>query len=74
MSNSEEAGLIGTEAVVTHPTRGADGPGEVTVRQGGGTEVYIAWSENPLPKGTPVVIYQTRGARTVDVEPLTAGS
>jgi membrane protein implicated in regulation of membrane protease activity len=73
-AKSEEASVIGTEAVVTHPTRGADGPGEVTVRQGGGTEVYIAWSEQPLPKGTPVVIYQTRGARTVDVEPLTAGS
>jgi membrane protein implicated in regulation of membrane protease activity len=62
--------VIGMEAVVTHPTRGADGPGEITVAQGGGSEVYIAWSQEPLPKGTPVVIYQTRGARTVDVEPL----
>ena len=67
--------VIGTEAVVTHPTRGQDGPGEVTVEQGGGTEIYIAWSTDPLSRGTPVVIYATRGARTVDVEPLTsAGS
>jgi hypothetical protein len=63
--------VVGTEAIVTQATRGAEGPGEITVQQGGGAEVYIAWSEEPLPKGTLVVIYQTRGARTVDVEPLT---
>jgi hypothetical protein len=67
--------VIGAEAVVTFPTRGQDGPGEVTVQQGGGTEVYIAYSADPLPMDTPVVIYEIRGPRTVDVEPLpTAGS
>ena len=64
-------GVVGAQAVVTFPTRGADGPGEVTVEQGGGTEVYIAWSAEPLAKGTPVVIYAIRGARDVDVEPIT---
>ncbi len=62
--------MIGTQAVVTLATRGQAGPGEVVVEQGGGTEVYIAWSSDPLPKGTPVVIFGTRGARNVDVEPL----
>jgi hypothetical protein len=63
--------VIGTQGVVTLATRGQAGPGEVVVEQGGGTEVYIAWSTEPLPKGTQVVIYGTRGARNVDVEPLT---
>jgi membrane protein implicated in regulation of membrane protease activity len=65
--------MIGQQAVVTQATRGPGGPGEVTIAQGGGTEVYIAWSTEPLPKGTPVVIYAIRGARTVDVESLTSG-
>ena len=56
--------------MVTLATRGQAGPGEVVVAQGGGTEVYIAWSTEPLPKGTPVVIYGTRGARNVEVEPV----
>jgi hypothetical protein len=66
--------VIGMQAIVITPTRGKDGAGEVTVEQGGGTEIYLAWSEHPLPKGTPVVIYATRGARNVDVEPLNSGS
>jgi hypothetical protein len=48
-------------------TRGPDGPGEVLVRMRGGTEAYLAWSEQPLPKGTTVLVFNSRGARTVDV-------
>jgi hypothetical protein len=48
-------------------TRGADGPGEVVVRVRGGTEVYIAWSDVPLPRGATVLVCATRGERALDV-------
>jgi hypothetical protein len=57
-------GCIGTLEVAT---RGPAGPGEVIVRMRGGTEAYLAWSEEPLARGTPVVVYGSRGGRTVDV-------
>jgi hypothetical protein len=48
-------------------TRGPDGPGEVLVKMRGGTEAYLAWSEEPLPRGTSVLVFNSRGGRTVDV-------
>ena len=33
----------------------------------GGTEAYLAWSEEPLPKGAQVMVFNSRGERTVDV-------
>jgi hypothetical protein len=33
----------------------------------GGSEAYIAWSEEPLPKGATVLVIDSRGSRTVDV-------
>lgn len=65
---SDEA-LIGARGTLTLPTRGKDGPGEVEVRAGGGSETYIAHSDEPLTKGTAVVIYDTRAGRHVDVAP-----
>jgi hypothetical protein len=63
---SDEA-LIGCIGVLTVATRGADGPGEVHCPVRGGTESFIAWSPEPLPKGTNVLIIESRGHRTVDV-------
>lgn len=48
-------------------TRGADGPGEVLVKVRGGTEAYLAWSEQPLSADTSVIVFNSRGERTVDV-------
>jgi hypothetical protein len=48
-------------------TRGSAGPGEVLVKMRGGTEAYLAWSEQPLPKGAKVLVWGSRGQRTVDV-------
>ena len=48
-------------------TRGLDGPGEVLVAMRGGTEAYLAWSEEPLAKGTSVLVFNSRGERTIDV-------
>jgi hypothetical protein len=56
--------LVGLEAMVTTPTRGADGPGEVDIPFKG---VYIAYSEESLSRGTRVVVYQELGARKVRV-------
>jgi hypothetical protein len=48
-------------------TRGADGPGEALISVRGGTEAYLAWSEEPLARDTPVLVFNSRGERTVDV-------
>jgi hypothetical protein len=58
---------IGCVGVLILGTRGADGPGEVLVRVRGGTETYLAWSEEPLAKDTNVLVIDSRGARAVDV-------
>jgi hypothetical protein len=58
---------VGCFGQLTVATRGADGPGEVLVRMRGGTEAYLAWSEQPLPRGTSVLVFNSRGERTVDV-------
>jgi hypothetical protein len=39
----------------------------VLVKMRGGTEAYLAWSEQPLSRGTTVLVFNTRGERTVDV-------
>jgi hypothetical protein len=59
--------LIGKIGVLTVATRGSAGPGEVQVRVRGGTEAFIAWSPDPLPKGTSVLVIESRGHRAVDV-------
>ncbi len=68
---------IGCIGVVTVATRGQAGPGEVLVKIRGGTEAFIAWSPDPLPKGTTVLVIEERGTRTVDVsawtDPLDSG-
>jgi hypothetical protein len=57
-------GLIGSLAVAT---RGTQGAGEVVLTLRGATETYLAWSAEPLPKRTRVLVIAERGARTVDV-------
>jgi hypothetical protein len=62
---------IGCEGVITVATRGSAGPGEVLVKIRGGSEAFIAWSPEPLAKGTNVLVIHERGARTVDVSAWT---
>jgi hypothetical protein len=64
---ARETSLIGCIGVLTIATRGEAGPGEVLVKIRGGSEAYIAWSPAPLPKGTSVLVIESRGNRTVDV-------
>lgn len=58
---------IGCIGVLTVRTRGKDGPGEVHIKIRGGSESFLAWSEEPLPKGATVLVTDSRGARAVDV-------
>jgi hypothetical protein len=58
---------IGRLGILTVGTRGPAGPGEVLVKIRGGSESFLAWSDDPLPKGATVLIIESRGARAVDV-------
>jgi membrane protein implicated in regulation of membrane protease activity len=63
---TEAIGCVGTLVVAT---RGEGGAGEVLLTVRGSKEVYLAWSVEPLPKGTKVLVIDVRGARAVVVEP-----
>jgi membrane protein implicated in regulation of membrane protease activity len=71
MSDVSEIGCVGSLIVAT---RGVEGAGEVLLNVRGGKEAYLAWSEQPLPKGTDVLVIDVRGARTVVVEPWPGSS
>jgi membrane protein implicated in regulation of membrane protease activity len=61
--------VIGCVGSLVVATRGDAGAGEVLLNVRGSKEAYLAWSDHPLPKGTEVLVIDTRGARTVVVEP-----
>jgi membrane-bound ClpP family serine protease len=63
--------LIGAIGVVIVPTRGEAGPGEVLIKIRGGSEAYIAWSDEPILRGATVLVINNRGTRTVDVSAWT---
>lgn len=66
-----DTSVIGCLGPLIVATRGAEGPGEVLLNVRGSREAYLAWSEEPLPKGTEVLVIDTRGPLTVDVEAWT---
>ncbi|HKN55253.1 MAG TPA: hypothetical protein VJX66_22345 [Amycolatopsis sp.] len=59
----------GCTGVLVVGTRGSSGPGEVLIKIRGGSETFLAWSDTELPKGTTVLVVESRGRRTVDVVP-----
>lgn len=59
--------IVGCTGNIITATRGTDGPGEVEVLKHG---THVAWSKDPLPRGTQVLIINTKGLRTVYVEPF----
>ena len=61
--------VVGCVGSVIVATRGEAGAGEVLLNVGGSKEAYLAWSDQPLPRGTEVLVIDVRGARTVLVEP-----
>ena len=68
MGDVSVVGCVGSLIVAT---RGTMGPGEVLLNVRGSKEAYLAWSEEPLPRGTEVLVIDIRGERTVLVEPWT---
>lgn len=60
---------IGLAGRIVTATRGDAGPGEVQLRIRGGTELFIARSRDPLPRGQAVIVLATLGPRTVVVSP-----
>ncbi|HUY50524.1 MAG TPA: hypothetical protein VMV92_33255 [Streptosporangiaceae bacterium] len=66
-----DASLIGSIGVLIIATRGQAGPGEVLLKIRGGSEAYIAWSAEPIPRGSTVLVIESRGTRTVDVSEWT---
>jgi membrane protein implicated in regulation of membrane protease activity len=69
-----EASVIGCVGSLVVATRGVEGAGEVLLNVRGSKEAYLAWSEQPLPRGTEVLVIDVRGARTVVVEPWPGAS
>jgi hypothetical protein len=59
--------VVGSTGVLLVGTRGPAGPGEVLAHVRGGTETFLAWSEEPLRKGANVLVIASRGSRQVDV-------
>ncbi len=64
---TRDLSAVGCTGVVVTPTRGAEGTGEVVLSIRGGTEAFLAWSDQPLPKGARVIAIDVRGPRTVQV-------
>ncbi|MGX9885700.1 hypothetical protein OH768_05675 [Streptomyces sp. NBC_01622] len=59
--------VIGCTGQVIIGTRGSAGPGEILVRVRGGSETFLAWSDDPLPTGATVLVIESRGGREVHV-------
>lgn len=65
----EETGLIGKIGRVTVPIP-PGGPGEVMLPVRGGTEAFAAWSDQPVPKHSQVVVVDALSPRSVSVTRL----
>ena len=59
--------VIGCTGKLVVGTRGAGGPGEVLVRVRGGTETFLAYSDEPMTRGATVLVVESLGSRQVSV-------
>jgi hypothetical protein len=60
--------LIGTVGRVTVSIP-ANGPGEVLLPVRGGSEAFAAWSDEPIPRHSTVIVVDALSARSVLVAP-----
>jgi hypothetical protein len=68
MEEVGDVSVIGSVGPLIVATRGVEGAGEVLLNVRGSREAYLAWSSQALPRGTEVLVIDTRGPRTVLVE------
>ena len=64
-ANASLIGFVGYLTLPVSPGR----PGEVMLSVRGGTEAFAAWSDEPIPKHTRVVVVEDRSGRSVTVTP-----
>lgn len=69
MSDENPVGRIGR---LTLATRGSGGAGQVELTIRGGRETYTAWSVEPIPSKSTVLVVANRGRRVLDVVPWVA--
>jgi hypothetical protein len=69
MSSGSPDSLLGTIGRVTVSIP-ANGPGEVLLPVRGGTETFAAWSDEPVPRHSRIVVVECLSARSVFVTPL----
>ena len=69
MPADDDESIIGAVGRITVPIP-ADGPGEVLLPVRGGSEAFAAWSDEPVPKHTRVLVIETTSARSVIVTPF----
>ena len=67
MTGRPDNAVIGCMGVITVATRGTIGPGEAHIQVRGGSEDFIAYSDEPLARGTSVMVVESRGDRAVEV-------
>ena len=61
--------VVGAAGVVLLPIAGDGHPGKVCVVLRGMRETFIAYADCALPAGAPIVVFNSRGDRKVDVMP-----
>ncbi|MDA8301478.1 MAG: hypothetical protein M0005_08005 [Actinomycetota bacterium] len=69
-SHTERESVVGKSAHVSVAIPGGAKAGEVVVRIRGGSEAYIAYSDEQIDAGAEVVVIADLGARSVSVTPL----
>jgi hypothetical protein len=61
--------VVGCVGEVRTRIRGGEQPGEVAVRVRGVVETLIAYADDPIERGSSVLVIRSRGNRAVDVIP-----
>jgi hypothetical protein len=69
VSADADQGLLGTIGRVTVSIP-AGAPGEVLLPVRGGTEAFAAWSDEPIPRHSRIVVVECMSGRSVIVTPL----
>lgn len=65
--NSVQSDIVGTVGRVVTRIRGASGPGEIEMMRNGCIELFIAYSDTVLERGSTVLAIRDRAPRAVDV-------